>query len=108
VSFEPYTHQMHGQRCHEAGKQGYVLASQLVQVRKHGVVYCARLSAPYTVPNGPDCWTVESITPQVARFTVPVRQVVLCGDAACSCVAVAAGPEASEADSACGNCGEAK
>lgn len=85
MSFEPYTHQAHFKRCREAAQHNIVLSGQLVQVRKHGVVYCSRIVHAWTVPNGPDCWTVESITPQVARFTVPVRQVVLCGQSDCMC-----------------------
>ena len=91
MSYEPYTHQQHGQRCHEAGKHDIVLSGQLVQVRKHGVMYCARIANSWTVPNGPDCWTVESMSPEIARFTVPVRQVVLCGDADCVCTPAAEG-----------------
>jgi len=82
---EPYTHDMHALRCHLAAKENQICSSQLVQVKKRGVTYCARIANAWTVPNGPDCWTVESITPEVARFTVPVRQVVLCGQSDCTC-----------------------
>lgn len=97
---EPYTHQQHAKRCREAAQASLVLSNQLVQVRKHGVVYCARIAAAYTVPNGPDCWTVESITPEVARFTVPCRQTVLCGDYKCACFVDAAGKNQSQPQAA--------
>lgn len=90
MSVEPYTHQAHAKRCTEAGLQGRMLSSQLVQVKKRGVTYCARIANAWTVPNGPDCWTVESFVPELARFTVPVRQVVLCGQPDCLCLENAA------------------
>lgn len=81
---QPYTHRMHGAKCRQWAEMGQVAHGLLVQVQKRGVVYCARIAEPWTTPTGLDCWTVESISPEVARFTVPVKQVRLCG--ACDCV----------------------
>lgn len=88
MSFAPYTHEDHFQRCMDAAQGNQMRASQLVQVRKAGVVYCASLLQPLSIKDGPDCWTVESITPQVAIFTVSVRNTVLCGQADCTCLNV--------------------
>jgi hypothetical protein len=88
---QPYTHAMHAHKCGEAGRSGVVLSAQPVQVRKNGVIYCARIANAWTAPNGLDCWTVESSLPEVARFTVPVRQVRECGQVDCSCAPTAAG-----------------
>jgi hypothetical protein len=82
---QPYTHAMHAARCAIAAQQGHVLASQRVQVQKQGVTYCASIKAAWTAPNGLDCWTVESTTPEVARFTVPCRKVLLCDLSDCTC-----------------------
>jgi hypothetical protein len=82
---EPYTHAMHASRCHSAGLRGLVLARQMVQVRKHGVVYCGAIVEAWTTHNGGDCWTVETEQPEKARFTVSVRNVRECGDYRCAC-----------------------
>lgn len=82
---EPYTHSMHAKKCSAAGLLGVVLQRQRVQVRKSGVVYCGAIVEAWTTTNGGDCWTVETEQPERARFTVSVRNVRACGDAACSC-----------------------
>lgn len=82
----PYTHAEHSRRCVEAARQCRVLHRQLVQVKKHQVLYCAQIVNAWTTPDGVDCWTVESTYPEQARFTVPVKQVRLCGDASCICL----------------------
>ena len=84
----PYTHEEHARRCTEAALQGVVLSRQLVQVRKRGVVYCAQICHSWTTPGGVDCWTIDSFWPELARFTVPVHQVRLCGGNGCDCAAV--------------------
>jgi hypothetical protein len=86
MSYQPYTHSDHFQRCIEAAQIDQTNSSQLVQVRKAGIVYCAQLLQPLSIKDGPDCWVVESITPQVAIFTVSVRNTVLCGLVGCTCV----------------------
>jgi hypothetical protein len=85
----PYTHAMHARRCHESARDGVSAAGLRVQVQKHGVTYCAAIAAPWTTPDGLDCWTVESTSPEVARFTVPCKQVRESGSAGCNCKAVA-------------------
>lgn len=81
---QPYTHAMHAHRCHQMALQGVNTLGLRVQVQKRKITYCARIAAPWTTPDGVDCWTVESTLPEIARFTVPVRQVVECG-AGCKC-----------------------
>jgi len=83
---QPYTHAAHYERCVAAAKLGQVITHQHVQVIKQGVHYCARIRSSWTTPDGLDCWTVESISPEIAHFTVPCKQVRLCGDAHCSCL----------------------
>ena len=87
---QPYTHSAHYERCAEAAKLGQVIVHQHVQVIKQGVHYCARIRSSWTTPDGLDCWTVESISPEIAHFTVPCKQVRLCGDARCACLEGAA------------------
>lgn len=84
MSGEPYTHAIHAAACRAAALDGRVLV-QLVQVRRGPVVYCARLREPYTVPGGPDCWSVEAESPERLRLTVPVKNVRACGGPDCSC-----------------------
>jgi hypothetical protein len=87
MSLEPYTHAAHSKRVHEAALNRVVLSNQLIQVKKGQVVYCAILKAPYTVPDGPDCWTVETVWPDAGKFTTVCKNVRLCGDEKCSCAA---------------------
>ena len=87
---QPYTHAAHYERCVAAAKLGQVITHQHVQVLKKGVHYCARILSSWTTADGLDCWTVESISPEIAHFTVPCKQVRLCGDARCSCLEGAA------------------
>jgi hypothetical protein len=102
----PYTHAAHAAACREAAEAGRVLV-QLVQVRRAGVVYCARLREPWTVPGGPDCWTVEALFPECGRLTVPCKNVRACDDQSCACTAAgsagrpasAARPDGAEAGS---------
>ncbi len=82
---QPYTHAAHYERCVAAAKLGQVITHQHVQVLKHGVHYCARIRSSWTTPSGLDCWTVETIHPEIAHFTVPCKHVRLCGDDFCSC-----------------------
>lgn len=80
MSGQPYTHAAHAARCRDAAIRGHVLSSQHVQVMRRGVLYCAQLVNAWTTPDGVDCWTVETSHPEIARFTVPCRQVRLCAD----------------------------
>lgn len=86
---EPYTHAMHAVRVRQLALQRVSGESLRVQVQKRGVTYCAAIAAPWTSPDGLDCWTVEATCPEVARFTVPCKQVRECGDERCNCKAVA-------------------
>lgn len=86
---QPYTHAMHASRCHQNASLGVSAIALRVQVQKRGVTYCASIAGCWTTPDGLDCWTVETTSPEVARFTVPCKQVRECGDSACNCVAVA-------------------
>lgn len=86
---EPYTHALHWQRGIRAGiTKRQTLEGQLVQVKKHGTTFCARISEAYTVPNGPDCWVVDAFEPFEMRFTVICKNVRECGGAGCTCAAV--------------------
>jgi hypothetical protein len=82
---DPYTHARHATRCREAADRGLVLAGQLVQILKRNVVYCARIQHAWTTSDGMDCWAVLTSLPEVAKLTVPVRQVRQCGGPHCSC-----------------------
>lgn len=99
---EPYTHAKHWQRGIDAGQNmRQTLEGQLVQVKKHGTTFCARISEAYTVPNGPDCWVVDAFEPFQMRFTVICKNVRECGGSDCICKpvsgTVAAGCEAAPA-----------
>lgn len=80
-----YTHSDHWKRGLHAAKNRETVAEQLVQVKKGPLVYCARIVEAYSIPDGPDCWTVIAHMPENARFTVPVSRVWLCGDEKCLC-----------------------
>ena len=84
---QPYTHAMHAHRCHQMALERVATAGLRVQVQKRGVTYCGRIAGCWTTPDNVDCWTVETTSPQVSRFTVPVRQVRECGQADCTCLA---------------------
>lgn len=96
----PYTHAAHMARCCQAVREGKMLERQHVQVMRRGVLYCAQICAAWTTPDGIDCWTVETTYPEAARFTVPVKQVRLCGDASCICVEEAPATPAATASEA--------
>lgn len=83
---QPYTHAMHAQRCHESARSGVSAVGLRVQVQKRYVTYCARIAGCWTTPDNVDCWTVETTSPEVSRFTIPVRQVRECGQADCTCL----------------------
>lgn len=93
---QPYTHAMHAARCRQMADFGVVLDRQWVQAQKQGVVYCGRIVGASTVPNGPDCWTLDTVSPEVARFTVPVKKVRLCGSLNCVCFVQAVGVDRGE------------
>jgi hypothetical protein len=83
-----YTHALHATACHEAAMRQEVLVRHLL-VKRGPVVYCAVLKGAYTVPGGPDCWTVETVWPEKARITVPCRNTIACNPEFCSCTAAA-------------------
>lgn len=80
-----YTHQMHAARCAEAARQRQILV-QHVLAKRGPIVYCAVIKAPWTTPDGLDCWTLETLWPEKTRLTIPVRNVIQCGGEACSCL----------------------
>ena len=82
---QPYTHAMHAHKCHSLAVQGVNLDRVRVLVQKRGITYCGRIAGCWTTPDGLDCWTVETSSPEIARFTVPVKQVRECGPG-CVCV----------------------
>ena len=67
-----------------------VLLEQHVLARRGQIVYCARIVAPYTVPNGPQCWTLDTLFPERTRLTIPCRNVIECPPDRCSCLPGAA------------------
>lgn len=85
----PYTHAEHARRCHDAAQLGHTLHAQHVQVMRRGVLYCAQICYAWTTPGGEEFWTVHALHPESGRFTVPYRQVRLCGEEG-SCVCVGA------------------
>lgn len=86
MSEPDYTHVLHAEACahHALGRQ---VLLQHVLAKRGEVIYCATIRAPYTVPKGPDCWTLDTIWPEVARITVPCRNVIACNPRFCSCEA---------------------
>ena len=85
MSEPDYTHALHDQACQEAAQDRIVL-EQHVLAKRGQIVYCAKIKAPYTVPGGPDCWTLETLFPEKTRITVPCRNVIACDSAFCSCL----------------------
>jgi hypothetical protein len=81
---DPYTHEAHAVRCGQAARDRQVLQQHVV-ARKGKIVYCAIIRAPWTTPDGKDCWTLETSWPERTRITVPVRNVAVCGGPNCSC-----------------------
>lgn len=82
---KPYTYEAHQLHIVRAMKAKRSAALRPVQVLKGSVVYCARILDAFTIPNGPDCWKVESISPEMAIFSVPVSKVRACGGNKCAC-----------------------
>ena len=80
-----YTHEAHASACYIAATESHQVLLQHVLAKRKGVVYCGTIKAPYTVPNGPDCWTINTLFPEVSRMTVPCRNVIACPSASCSC-----------------------
>jgi hypothetical protein len=87
MSGQPYTFAMHASFCVAEANAGRMASGRHVQVLKKGVNYCARIANLWTAPGGVDCWTVETLIPELARFTVPVKQVRLCAGPGCMCEA---------------------
>lgn len=80
-----YTHELHAQACQKAAQARQTLV-QHVLARRGRLVYCAIIKNAYTVPDGPDCWTIETSWPEKARLTVPCKNVIACDPVGCSCV----------------------
>ena len=91
-----YTHALHFDACQRAAKDRKIVI-QHVLAKRGQVVYCAIIKVAYTVPSGPDCWTLQTLWPEKTRITVPCRNVIACNPASCSCLsgfaAVAGGGE---------------
>ena len=87
---QPYTHAMHATKCQQLALARINAAGLWVQVQKRNVTYCGRIAGCWTTPDNVDCWTVETVSPEVARFTVPCKQVRACGESDCVCGAQAA------------------
>lgn len=89
-----YTHALHAQRCIDAAQRGEVLNGAYVLAKRGLIVYCARIARPWSIPNGPDCWTLDTLFPERARVTIPCFNVIECPADRCSCRP--AGPAAHE------------
>lgn len=74
-----------------------------VQAKRGPIVYCAVIKNAYTVPGGPDCWTLQTTWPEKTRLTVPVRNVIACGGPTCSCVPTQDPDRTSEAQARAGS-----
>lgn len=85
-----YTHALHAQACQEAAQRGEVLAGAYVLAKRGLIVYCARIHHPWTIPGGPDCWTLYTLWPEQTRLTIPCRNVIECPADRCSCRPVGA------------------
>lgn len=86
MSEPDYTYALHAHACSLAAQKRQVLV-QHVLAKRGEVVYCATIKRPYKVPNGPDCWTLETLWPEKTRITVPCRNVIACSSEVCSCLA---------------------
>lgn len=87
----PYTHADHWQRGIAEAQHGRMVSRKHVQIRKGPFLYCGQILEAYTVPNGPDCWTVLTFAPEANRFTVPCTRVWECGGSDCTCAAEGVG-----------------
>lgn len=85
MSHEPYTYVAHLNRVFKQAHQGPETAHPYVQCRKSGSTYCARIESLYTTSDGLQCWIVNSILPEEARFAVYCRNTVLCPKETCLC-----------------------
>lgn len=82
---KPYTYEAHQRHIVRAMKAKRSAALRPVQVLKGSVVYCARILDAFSIPNGPDCWKVHTVSPEAAIFSVPVAKVRACGGRCCTC-----------------------
>lgn len=80
-----YTHALHARVCQVAALRGVVPVVHVL-AKRGPLVYCATIKEPYSVPNGPDCWTLQTLWPEKTRITVPVRNVIACNPAFCTCL----------------------
>lgn len=76
----PYSHEAHALLCDQ---KKAMEVGRRVQVLKRGVVYCAKIISPFSSANFPDCWIVETTTPEVARLVVSCRNTRLCVKCVC-------------------------
>lgn len=87
---QPYTHKDHWIYCRDMVMQNRMATRRHVLVRKHTLVYCAQIIEPWTTPNGVDCWVVESVFPEEARFTVACKNTFVCSATDHTCMPVSA------------------
>lgn len=81
----PFTHAAYVQKF--GLLEGVKPLSIKVQILRRGVTYCGTLADVWTAPNGMECWTVQTTSPEFARFTTPCCNVVECpNDGHCTCV----------------------
>lgn len=85
MSLQPYTYAEHINNVFKKAHQGPETALPYVQCRKAGSTYCARIESVYTTSDGLQCWIVNSILPEEARFAVSCRNTVLCPRETCRC-----------------------
>lgn len=85
MSLQPYTYAEHLNHVFKQPHQGPETALPWVQVRKAGSTYCARIESLHTRPDGLQCWIVNSVLPEEARFAVSCRNTVLCPRDTCRC-----------------------
>lgn len=84
-----FSYALHDEACQKAAQSRQILV-QHVLAQRGPLVYCAIIKHRYSVPNGPDCWTLETLWPEKTRITVACKNVIACDPAVCSCAAVAA------------------
>lgn len=85
MSEPDYNHALHAQACREAAQRGEVLEGAYVLAKRGEIVYCARIARPWTIPNGPECWVLDTLFPERARVTIPCCNVIECPADRCSC-----------------------
>jgi hypothetical protein len=75
---------LHAVACAVAAQRQEIL-EQHVLAKRGRIVYCAVIRGAWVSPDGKECWTLETLWPEKARLTIPVRNVIQCGGEFCSC-----------------------